>query len=95
MEALDKNLAVSQALRLAIWHELTPHPDLQVSFDSLGNVFGNEIRPGLRSPERRASKLSFFEEISPEQMKTYSPTQVANILQQRENVRNCVDVSLS
>ncbi|KAI0526642.1 hypothetical protein F5B22DRAFT_655765 [Xylaria bambusicola] len=61
-----------------------------VSFDFLGTVFGNEIRPGLRSPERRASKLSFFEEISPGQMKTYSPTQVATILEQRENVLNIV-----
>ncbi|KAI1369136.1 hypothetical protein F5Y08DRAFT_325541 [Xylaria arbuscula] len=59
-------------------------------FDYLGNALGKEIRPGLRSPERRASKLSFFEEVTPEQMKTYSPSQVATILQQRENLLNLV-----
>ncbi|KAI0541480.1 hypothetical protein GGR58DRAFT_529155 [Xylaria digitata] len=57
-----------------------------VSFDSLGAVFGNVISPGPRSPERRADKLSFFGEVTAEQMRTYSPTQLATILEQRDNL---------
>ncbi|KAI3343990.1 hypothetical protein F4824DRAFT_494246 [Ustulina deusta] len=61
-----------------------------VSFDFLGAVFSSEIRPGPRSPEKRANKLSFFEEITAEQMKTYSPSQVATILQQRDKLLDVV-----
>ncbi|KAI3337439.1 hypothetical protein HD806DRAFT_529003 [Xylariaceae sp. AK1471] len=60
----------------------------RVSFDHLGTVFGDEIRPGLRGPERRSNKLSFFEEITAEQMQTYSPLQIATILDQREFLLN-------
>ncbi|KAK5629765.1 hypothetical protein RRF57_005480 [Xylaria bambusicola] len=94
-DALQKNQAVRLALHLAIEDRLIFEiSDPQVGFDFLGTVFGNEIRPGLRSPERRASKLSFFEEISPKQMKTYSPTQVATILEQRENQHQASDKTL-
>ncbi|KAI0460328.1 hypothetical protein F5B21DRAFT_590 [Xylaria acuta] len=47
-----------------------------------------EVRPGRRSPERRANMLSFFDEITTEQMHTYSPAQIATILRQRENLLN-------
>lgn len=52
-------------------------------------MLSNEIKPGPRSPERRADKLNFFREITDEQMKTYSPSQIATILEQRENVSRC------
>ncbi|KAI1423849.1 hypothetical protein F5Y12DRAFT_798005 [Xylaria sp. FL1777] len=61
-----------------------------VSFDCLGTVFSNEISPGPRSPEKRADKLSFFGEITPEQMRTYSPSQIATILQQRHDLLEVV-----
>ncbi|KAI2630554.1 hypothetical protein GGS21DRAFT_524859 [Xylaria nigripes] len=57
-----------------------------VCFDLLGTELIDKIRPGPRSAERRSNRLSFFEEITAEQMKTYSPIQVANILKQRENL---------
>ncbi|KAI8634688.1 hypothetical protein F5Y19DRAFT_121303 [Xylariaceae sp. FL1651] len=65
------------------------HPsnhDPHVSFDLLGLVFSDEVTAGCRSAERRSNKLSFLEEITAEQMKTYSPVQIAIILQQRENL---------
>ncbi|KAJ8123348.1 hypothetical protein O1611_g9613 [Lasiodiplodia mahajangana] len=49
-------------------------------------VLSNDINPGPRSPERRADKLNFLKEITAEQMKTYSPTQIATILEQREDL---------
>ncbi|KAI1132959.1 hypothetical protein F5Y10DRAFT_291038 [Nemania abortiva] len=58
----------------------------QVNFDDLGTVLSNEINPGPRSSERRADKFNFLKEITAEQMKTYSPTQVATILEQREDL---------
>ncbi|KAI0416193.1 hypothetical protein F5X98DRAFT_187647 [Xylaria grammica] len=64
--------------------------DKSVSFDFLGTVFSHQISPGPRSPERRADKLSFFEEITAEQMRTYSPTQLATILEQRDNLLDVV-----
>ncbi|KAI0550282.1 hypothetical protein F4679DRAFT_594938 [Xylaria curta] len=54
--------------------------------DSLEGALIREVKPGRRSPERRANKLSFFEEITAEQMHTYSPAQIATVLQQRENL---------
>ncbi|KAI1824838.1 hypothetical protein F4861DRAFT_530736 [Xylaria intraflava] len=57
-----------------------------VSFDALGTVLSDGISPGARSPEKRSHQLSFFEEITSEQLKTYSPTQIATILKQRENL---------
>ncbi|KAI0017352.1 hypothetical protein F4780DRAFT_796531 [Xylariomycetidae sp. FL0641] len=43
---------------------------------------------GPRSPEKRADKLSFLSELTPEQLQTYTPEQVATILKQRENLLN-------
>ncbi|KAI0971785.1 hypothetical protein F4678DRAFT_461151 [Xylaria arbuscula] len=57
-----------------------------VTFDSLGTVLCDVVSPGLRSPERRANKLSFLEEITAEQLSTYSPSQVVTILKQRDNL---------
>ncbi|KAI1757747.1 hypothetical protein F4782DRAFT_140786 [Xylaria castorea] len=57
-----------------------------MSVDSLEGALMREVKPGRRGPERRANKLSFLEEITAEQMCTYSPVQIATILQQRENL---------
>ncbi|KAI1116199.1 hypothetical protein F5Y14DRAFT_459677 [Nemania sp. NC0429] len=53
-------------------------------FDFLGVVLSSAVSPGSRGPERRASRFSFFEEISGDQMSEYSPAQVAIILKQKE-----------
>ncbi|KAI1180267.1 hypothetical protein F4777DRAFT_529406 [Nemania sp. FL0916] len=59
----------------------------QVCFDYTGAVLVREIgSAGPRSAERRANKFSFLEEITAEQMKTYSPAQLATVLKQREDV---------
>ncbi|KAI1331060.1 hypothetical protein F5Y16DRAFT_395498 [Xylariaceae sp. FL0255] len=57
-----------------------------VGFDGFGREFEDQITPGLRSSERRQDKLSFFEELSPDQMSTYTPAQIATILKQRGNL---------
>lgn len=57
-----------------------------VSFDFLGAVLSNGVGPGSRGPERRANRFSFFEEITTEQMSSYSPAQVAIILKQKETL---------
>ncbi|KAI1310949.1 hypothetical protein F5Y03DRAFT_391945 [Xylaria venustula] len=61
-----------------------------VTFDGLGSVLCDGVSSGLRSPERRANKLSFLEEITAEQLSTYSPSQVATILKQRDNLLSLV-----
>lgn len=43
-----------------------------------------EVRP--RSPAARADRLSFLDEITPEQYLTYQPHQVQKVLRQREGV---------
>ncbi|KAI0200461.1 hypothetical protein F4808DRAFT_161086 [Astrocystis sublimbata] len=44
------------------------------------------IKPALRGPERRADKLSFLDEVTEEQLRTYSPGQLKTIMKQREHV---------
>jgi hypothetical protein len=46
------------------------------------------------SPAARASKLSFLEEVSEEALKTYTPEQVTQILNQRARVSNYLFRSL-
>jgi hypothetical protein len=58
----------------------------QVSFDLLGTVLSGVVCPGPRSAYMRADKLSFMEEITDEQMKEYTPSQLLAILRQREHV---------
>ncbi|KAI0867015.1 hypothetical protein F4860DRAFT_15454 [Xylaria cubensis] len=57
-----------------------------MNIDSQEGALICEVKPGRRGPERRANKLSFFEEITAEQMYTYSPAQIATVLEQRENL---------
>lgn len=45
----------------------------------------SNVRRG--SPAAREDKLSFFSEITPEQMASYRPDQIATILKQRDEVR--------
>lgn len=49
-------------------------------------MLSDGVSPGSRGPERRANRFSFFEEITAEQMSSYSPAQIATILKQKETV---------
>ncbi|KAI1337825.1 hypothetical protein F5Y15DRAFT_417614 [Xylariaceae sp. FL0016] len=57
-----------------------------VSFDLVGLKFATQISLGPRCAERRSDKLNFFEEISVDDLVTYSPSQISTILRQRENL---------
>lgn len=41
-----------------------------------------------RGPKARQNELSFFDEVTPEQLASYSPEQLKTILQQRQNVHD-------
>ncbi|ORY68418.1 uncharacterized protein BCR38DRAFT_471985 [Pseudomassariella vexata] len=59
-----------------------------VSFDLLGASFEESPAPPPRGPEERSNRLSFFKEITADEMKSYTPDQIATILEQRENLHN-------
>ncbi|KAM0323306.1 hypothetical protein ACHAQA_008898 [Verticillium albo-atrum] len=60
----------------------------QATFDELGRELIGLVKPRPRGPEARADTIgSFFNEITPEQLQTYRPDQIATILKQRENVK--------
>ena len=59
---------------------------LQDIFDTLGQFMASQMGERARSPASRADELSFFDEITPEQMKSYQPKQIKSIMQQRRNV---------
>ncbi|KAH8178729.1 hypothetical protein LIA77_00248 [Sarocladium implicatum] len=56
------------------------------TFDQLGKDLAARMKVRKRSRAARESSLSFFDEISSEQMSSYNPDQIATILKQRENV---------
>ena len=56
------------------------------SMDELGSQLGDMVKPPMRGPEARADKYSVLNEMTPEQLKTYSPDQIVTLLKQRENV---------
>ncbi|KEY68995.1 hypothetical protein S7711_03302 [Stachybotrys chartarum IBT 7711] len=58
----------------------------QIHIDELGYHFVSKLDIRARSPAARQDKLSFFNEISQDQMASYRPDQIAQIIQQRENV---------
>ncbi|KAH7308101.1 hypothetical protein B0I35DRAFT_104258 [Stachybotrys elegans] len=57
-----------------------------IHLDDLGHFFTSKLTIRDRSPTARQDKLSFFDEISEEQMASYTPYQIARILRQRDNV---------
>ncbi|ETS83935.1 hypothetical protein PFICI_05811 [Pestalotiopsis fici W106-1] len=58
---------------------------VKVNFDAIGQSLTAQVKPGPRSSESRSNKYSFFSEIDDVAMRTYSPAQIATILQQRED----------
>ncbi|KAK4237288.1 hypothetical protein C8A03DRAFT_16167 [Achaetomium macrosporum] len=59
----------------------------RVTFDSFGDDFAEEMTLGKFGPESRRKQHSFLNEVTPEQMSSYTLQQLALILEQRENVR--------
>ncbi|PQE15712.1 flagellar motor protein [Rutstroemia sp. NJR-2017a BBW] len=58
----------------------------QEKLDELCDIFPTPPSPRKRSPLARSSKLSFLDEITPEQLKTYTPAQIQLILNQRSQL---------
>ena len=54
--------------------------------DDLTAVFVEHMSLGKYGPDKRSAKNSFLYEISPEQMASYTPAQLAEILSQRDHV---------
>ncbi|KAK3313748.1 hypothetical protein B0H66DRAFT_359793 [Apodospora peruviana] len=59
----------------------------QVAFDEIGNAFAKEMTLGKYGPDIRREPGAFFNEITPEQLSSYTRDQVDTILEQRANVQ--------
>lgn len=59
-----------------------------MSFDLLGSSLAQQMKDRHRGPARRSNPFSLFEEMTPEQMQTYTPSQLHTILCQRQHVRS-------
>ncbi|KAK1749374.1 hypothetical protein QBC47DRAFT_395927 [Echria macrotheca] len=63
---------------------------LPVTFDLLGDFMSKYMGLGKFGPDVRSKKYSFLKEITPEQLQTYTPTQLLNILEDRDNVQETI-----
>ncbi|KAJ4394954.1 hypothetical protein N0V85_006741 [Neurospora sp. IMI 360204] len=63
---------------------------IPVAFDGIGCTFAEKMTLGKHGPEARHEDYSFLREITPEQMVSYTPSQIQTILSQRENVKNTI-----
>lgn len=77
-------------------HSPTANPSgtTQVYFDEIGRAFANEMNLGKFGPDMRTQKYSFLNEITTDQLHTYTPSQVALILSQRDHVADIIAESL-
>ncbi|KAI0389280.1 hypothetical protein F5Y17DRAFT_462898 [Xylariaceae sp. FL0594] len=64
---------------------------IDVCIDYYGAVLSQEVRPGPRSAESRSHRFSFLEEITDEEMKSYTAAQLLTILQQRDKLREVLE----
>ncbi|APA10942.1 hypothetical protein SS1G_03367 [Sclerotinia sclerotiorum 1980 UF-70] len=58
----------------------------QEKLDDLCDIFPRRTAPRPRGPEARKSRLSFLDEISNKDLKTYTPAQIQTILRQRSHL---------
>lgn len=58
----------------------------QDKMDSLVNIFPKPTGPAKRSVAARSSKFAFLEEITDEELKSYTSEQLVIILNQRDHV---------
>ncbi|KAK3400963.1 hypothetical protein B0T20DRAFT_347316 [Sordaria brevicollis] len=63
---------------------------IPVAFDDLGCAFAEKMTLGKHGPDVRREDYSFLNEITPEQMASYTPSQIRKILSQRENVKDTI-----
>ncbi|KAK1779307.1 hypothetical protein QBC45DRAFT_139508 [Copromyces sp. CBS 386.78] len=63
---------------------------IPVAFDGIGCHFADKMTLGKNGPDARHEDYSFLREINPEQMVSYTPSQIQKILSQRENVKNTI-----
>ncbi|PSR83749.1 hypothetical protein BD289DRAFT_506445 [Coniella lustricola] len=61
-------------------------------YDEIGYEFSRQLQPPLRGAAARQNKLSPLKEMTPEQLKTYTSSQLATILLQHEHA---VDTALT
>ncbi|PHH77016.1 hypothetical protein CDD80_1003 [Ophiocordyceps camponoti-rufipedis] len=62
------------------------------SFDVLGQQLSEQLTIRKGSPAARHDRLSLLKEMTPEQMATYHPDQIATLLRQRENVKEIIQL---
>lgn len=62
-----------------------------VNFDLLGLSFSHKPIARPRGPEMRSNRLNFFNEITADEMKQYSPGQIATILKQRDHLHDILE----
>ncbi len=55
-------------------------------FDELGEALCKLVEPALRGPEARSDKYTVLTEMSPDELASYTPEQLVELLRQRENV---------
>ncbi|KAI0180335.1 hypothetical protein GGR52DRAFT_587902 [Hypoxylon sp. FL1284] len=63
-----------------------PYLTCSVAFDLLGASFAEHLKDRFRGPASRSDPFSIFKEITPEQMQSYTPSQLYTILSQRVHV---------
>ncbi|KXJ94652.1 hypothetical protein Micbo1qcDRAFT_173433 [Microdochium bolleyi] len=61
------------------------HNDAPVNFDLMGLQLGSNMKIRPRSPASRFDPLSFLQEISTEQLHTYTTDQLTRLLRQRQD----------
>ncbi|KAK4177261.1 hypothetical protein QBC36DRAFT_372003 [Triangularia setosa] len=62
----------------------------QVAFDQLGYGFSEQMSLGKHGAEARSEKYSFLDEISLEQLCSYTPEELKEVLSQRDHVLDVI-----
>ncbi|KAL2262109.1 hypothetical protein VTK26DRAFT_2434 [Humicola hyalothermophila] len=62
----------------------------RVFYDAIGASFAEDMSLGLFGPDARSHPASFFDEVTTEQMRSYTASQLATVLSQRENVHRTI-----
>ena len=60
---------------------------IQPTFDEVGREMTVQLKERKRGPKARYHELSFFDEVSPAQLNSYTPEKLKAILIQREDVQ--------
>ncbi|ESZ94571.1 hypothetical protein SBOR_5061 [Sclerotinia borealis F-4128] len=82
----DRELMLEDDMDHGHAHDLLTFPKSQEKLDDLCDIFPRPTSPRPRGPEARKSRLSFLDEISNEDLKTYTPAKIQIILKQRSHL---------